>query len=727
MPRPAAESVPGAAAQGRRWLLSPWGPTILGVLCLANSLGNGFVYDDHPLIEKNPRIRHVGDLAIWTSDWWKVVEDQPNLGPQRDYLWRPLSLFSFALNYTVHGYAPAGYHLLNVLLHGAVCFALWHFARRLTGSAATASLAAVLFALHPVHAEAVANVVGRAEVLAALFLLAGCLCLQTGSAVSPLRALAAAGCFLPALLAKETAVCYLPVALLVLAARRRQAASGGPDRGPRPWRWWLTRAALLALPLLLYFPLRYHALEGHLLRGRPADDLMNPLVLATPLQRVVGACTVLGEYTRLLLVPSRLSSDYGADIVAPQNGFTLSALVGIGAGVGLLALLIGLRRRGGAWWLAGLLAALFGASYALISNTVLLIGVSLAERLMYWPSALVLVLVAVGLMEFWRRQLAPGRPLAARARLLQTLGVLVLAALGLRTALRSADWADDLTLFTQDVRSQPRGAHLNKSLAVELLRAEDRLPNPALRDAYRRRAAECLEAALAIRPGYADALVYRGELRGRQGDWAGARQDFEHALVLTPGNREARQALAKMSALTTTSAAGGTTLAELRAAVAAHPDEAAARLALGVAARQEGLFEEAREHLARAAELTPDDATSLREYAKTLAVLGEPDAARAWFQRAVERDPNDWQSHANLANLLVDQDAPAALRHAERAAALQPDDLRVQVNLAGVYRANRRIAEAAALYRRIIASLPPNDPLRRSVAQHLANLEKDGR
>ncbi len=725
MPRPAAEFESSAALTGRRWWQSPWLPTVLGVLCLANSLGNGFVYDDHPLIEKNPRIRHLGDPAIWTSDWWQVIEDEPNLGPHRDFLWRPLSLFSFALNYAVHGYAPAGYHLVNVLLHGAVCFALWYFARNLTGSKTVAALAAVLFALHPVHAEAVANVVGRAEVLAALFLLAGCVVLQTGPGVSPRRTLAAAGFFLLALLAKETAVCYLPVALLVLYARQHPETPGAPNATRRTRGWWLTRAALLALPLVIYFPCRYHALEGHLFRGRPAEDLMNPLVTATPPQRLNGAFTILGEYTRLLLVPSRLSSDYGAEIVSPRNGFTAMTLVGVLAAAGLLILLAGLRRRRGIGYLAGLVTALFLASYALISNTVLLIGVSLAERLMYWPSTLVMVLVAVGLAEFWNRQVAPGRPLAARARLLQGLGLLVLAALGLRTTLRSADWSDDLTLFTQDVRTQPRGVQLNKNLAGELLRAEEHLTDPVRRTANRRQAAECLEAALALRPGYADALVYRGELRGRNGDLAGARRDFEQALLLAPNNREARRGLASVTEMTT-SAPAGPTLAELRTATASQPTSASAWLALGVAARQEGEFEEARHVLARAAELAPDDAAILREYAKTLAILGEADAARTWFQRAVTRDPSDWQSHTNLANLLVDTDAAAALQHAERAQSLHPEDLRVQVNLAGAYRANHRVAEAIALYRRIIASLPPNDSLRLTLEQQLATLQREG-
>jgi hypothetical protein len=149
---------------------------VLGLACFASSATNQFAYDDQPLIVDNPRIRNLTDFrALWLSDWWKLAESGPESNPRRDRLYRPLTLFSLALNYAVHGYRPLGYHVANIALHAAVCLLVWQFARRLVQDEAVATVAAVLFAVHPVHAEAVANVVGRAEVLAALFLLLGLL------------------------------------------------------------------------------------------------------------------------------------------------------------------------------------------------------------------------------------------------------------------------------------------------------------------------------------------------------------------------------------------------------------------------------------------------------------------------------------------------------------------------------------------------------------------------
>ena len=84
--------------------------------------------------------------------------------------YRPLTVFTFRLNYLVHELHPLGYHLTNVLLHAGVTLLYHHLCGTLLSGAA-AALAALLFAVHPVHTEAVTGVVGRAELLASVFFL----------------------------------------------------------------------------------------------------------------------------------------------------------------------------------------------------------------------------------------------------------------------------------------------------------------------------------------------------------------------------------------------------------------------------------------------------------------------------------------------------------------------------------------------------------------------------
>src|SRR5262245_17235890 len=172
----AVNSGSAAAAVRPSLLLGPWLPALLGALCYLNTLGNGFAYDDNSIVRLNPLIHSLGDWrSIWLRDWWYSQGEQGGglTDPSRDRLYRPLTTFSFALNYAVHGLHPAGFHAVNVALHAGVCALVWLLGRRLFDDLNVASIAAVIFAVHPIHAEPVAGLVGRAEILATLFMLLG--------------------------------------------------------------------------------------------------------------------------------------------------------------------------------------------------------------------------------------------------------------------------------------------------------------------------------------------------------------------------------------------------------------------------------------------------------------------------------------------------------------------------------------------------------------------------
>ncbi len=715
---PAGEAAP-AAAPGSPWrhfLLSPWPATVLAVVCFVNTLPNDFTYDDYAIVQHNPRIRALTNVRdIWLRDWWHIHDDSdPN--PARDRLYRPLTVFTFALNHAVHGVRPAGFHAVNVLLHAAVCFLVWHFARRLTDDRAVAGVAAALFAVHPIHAEAVANVVGRAEVLAALFLLLGLLAILPRRGAPGLgRALLAAPAFLAALLAKESALCYPALALLVLLIM-------SPARGAAR-RWWLMHVVCLLLPLLAYWPLRFAALEQQVIRHEPLALLMNPLIAASAGERVLGAFTILGVYLRLLVLPDQLCCDYGLAIFDPRAGFTPLTLLGMVAAGGLMMALFGFIRRGLLARRIAALTAMFLASYLLISNTFLLIGVSLAERLMYWPSVLLLILAAVGIVEFWRRQCSPGGGWARSANLLRVLGVLLILAFGLRCAVRNVDWQDNYTLFARDAAQRPEGAHLNKCFASELIKLANRTPSRADKVVLLAAAESNLGAALHVDPGYAEALALRGQVRAWLGNEDGAFLDLDGALLLEPGNRGARQTLAQLRLHGTGDAEDR--LDALRADVATHPDDAALLLELGSACVEYGQYDEALNHFEHVLALDPNDITARRRQAETLALRHEYERASAAFQRVLELDPDNWRAHANLSKLLADEDPTTSLRHARRAHESQPRDLRTNLNLAEAYNLNDQTPAALRIYHDIARVLDEDDPFRQVVLERIKRLERE--
>ncbi|KAM8910394.1 protein O-mannosyl-transferase TMTC2-like isoform 2-T2 [Spinachia spinachia] len=138
-----------------------------------NTLDADFCYDDSRAIKTNQDLL---PETPWTNilfdDFWGTL--LTHSGSHKSY--RPLCTLSFRLNYTLHALRPWGYHLLNVVLHGLVTGLFAAFSRPLLGGAPWSLLAGLLFASHPVHTEAVAGVVGRADVGAALFFLLSLLC-----------------------------------------------------------------------------------------------------------------------------------------------------------------------------------------------------------------------------------------------------------------------------------------------------------------------------------------------------------------------------------------------------------------------------------------------------------------------------------------------------------------------------------------------------------------------
>lgn len=694
----------------------PWLAMLLGLLCMLVSVGNGFTYDDVPIVRDNPRITDLSDWrAIWLSNWWEITGASADVNRQRDPLYRPLTLFSFALNHAAHGLRPAGFHLVNVLLHAGACGMVWLLARRLTGDVTIAAVAAVLFAVHPVHVEAVANIVGRAEVLAALFLAGGLIVLRPpGRAPGAGRFVAAAGLFLLGLLSKETAVCYPALAALALygCAACRQ----------RSWSWWGMVLAILIVPLLAYFPLRYVALDGQLYRAMPAMEVANPVVLAEGVvERAVAALTVLGHYGRLLIVPAELSADYGLAVIDPRRGITPLTLIGMSIAGGLVLGLLGLARRHRHWGRVGMLCAMFVVSYALVSNTVLLIGVAVAERLMYWPSVIAMMLCALGLVAFWRRYCRTGGPLAGSARMLRLLAALIVLALGLRSTTRSTDWANNFVLMRSDLASYPNSARLQWGYARQLARAALGVEDVEQRRMWFEEAKQHLDRALRIAPLYVDALVLRADVHHALEHADAAFLDVEAALRIDPHDTGASQLMRRLQG------AGGDLEEELAAladAVDAAPDNIDRRMRYGRRLIEFGRPLAAAEQFASVLERMPEHLEALRLRAETLAMLGRASEAVELFRAVLQRTPDDWRVLANLATLLVYEDTAAALAYAERAAALQPDDLRVQLTLAGAHAEVGDVAEAERRYRAILERLDADDPYRNVIAERIRSLRR---
>jgi tetratricopeptide (TPR) repeat protein len=356
---------PGAPRPRHATALVLGAVALVALVVYANALRNGYALDDDPIIWNNRVVHGLGDLhGLLLGPYWTESGE----------LYRPVTLVSFALGWALHGPSPAWMHALNVLLHAACSALVALLVLRLRGGRTAALLAGLLFAVHPVHVEAVANGVGRAEILATIFVLAGCLVYLGGSPRAPGRIAAVAALYFLALGSKEISVAF-PALLLVLDALRARG-----ERKPAR-RILLDNLPLLAgltLTLAGYLALRVVATDG-LVGTDPAPYLVH----VSASQRVATAVRLWPEYLRLLLWPADLSAEWGPDTIRVVGWSSPRVWFGAAVGVALAACAVLSWRRNR--WVAAAVGWLALAVLP-VSNLIFPIGVLLSERSLYLPS-----------------------------------------------------------------------------------------------------------------------------------------------------------------------------------------------------------------------------------------------------------------------------------------------------------------------------------------------------
>lgn len=471
--------------------------TLLALLVDLNSLPGTFIADDIAVVVRNPRVAELDLGAIFGTDYWGE--------PGRDRLYRPLTILSFALNRLAFGPGPLSFHLANVLLHAGVTlgFALSLFA--LGFALPVVAAAASLFAVHPVHADVVNVVVGRAELLVGFFTFAGIWLALRGNRRSWPLVLA---CYLAALLSKEHAVVFIP--LLALA----DAFAAGTTAAA-----WRKRSLLYSLLLSLtvcWFLLRFWVFQTA--QGPPsmiyAAD--NPLVGAGPLVRLLTALKVNLLYLANLLLPLRLQSIYsgpGLRVVdSPLSPWGLASLA-YGALCGL-ALVHGWRRRSG----YGFGIPAFFIGFAVTANIFVVIAVLMADRLAYLPSAGFSLAAGSLLIRPFQSAF---RPRSARLWLALPVGYLLF--LSALTLGRNAAFQNPEGFWRAVIRTEPGNVRAWFFLSQTLL------------DGNRIRHAEAaLQGAIQADPSFPDAAIAYSLFLLEQGRPAEAAAAARRALAAAP-------------------------------------------------------------------------------------------------------------------------------------------------------------------------------------------------
>jgi hypothetical protein len=406
----------------RQW---PVGLTLglLTAVTAAPSLYNRFVYDDVPAIVENKLVHSLSAApAIWSSGYWPI-----------GLLYRPLTIQLFNLEWVLGGERSRVFHGVSILLAILTTLLVWRLATRLLPPLG-AGIAAALFAVHPVHVEAIANIVGQSELLAAIFAVLAVeryLVWREQGAIGLGRRLILAGLTLLAIFSKETG--YAVPLLIGIAELCRFRP---PRRAVLPV--FFLQFAAVAVALLIRL-----GVLGSVAGEVPSASVAGLGIWA----RAVGMLTIVPEWARLLFWPVHLQGEYGPPALSLIQSALGYRLLGAAILIGGMALLAWSRRRNtaGAVGLLWMVVAMLP-----VANLLAPTGIILAERTMFLPSVGA-VLVVAGLLD----SLLVRAPLRTR-RLVAAVGILLLTAAAVRSATRATVWRTQSIFFARLVEDAPR-------------------------------------------------------------------------------------------------------------------------------------------------------------------------------------------------------------------------------------------------------------------------------
>jgi tetratricopeptide (TPR) repeat protein len=588
----------------------------------SNSFQAALVFDNIPAISQDPRIREVS-----ATNLHEIVAGQYWFNNTTSGLYRPLTTLSYLFNYAIVGNAddPAGYHVVNLLIHLANVAMVYVLGLVVLGDWWALALAA-LWGLHPVLVESVTNIVGRADLLAAFGVLGGLLCAIFGT--RPIWLLWLALFQAIGLFSKESAA-VLPAIILLYDL----AFAARID-----WRKRAVQYAILLIPFAIFFWMRA-ATKAHLLVN-PAE---NPLISASFWTARLTAVKVIGLLNWLFLAPLHLSADYSYNAVPLGGPGCFLALAICAAGI---AGAIVYRRK---WPAVFFFVLFFFVVIAPTSNVFLIIGSIMAERFLYLPAVGLAGCVVFALSRFRYGLAAAG---------------MICALLGIRTYIRNFDWADGVSLWSSAVEVSPNAARAHNNLAFEYSRIPGRMADAIAE----------YQVALKIRPDYPEAHFNLGNALLAVGKPADAIAQFRAAVQAAPLYAEAHNNLGN-AMLQAGDAAG---IAEIETAGRLSPEFAgniaAAHDAWGQRLLQAGKGAEAIAEFQAAIRARPNFAQAHANLGSAFLSAGRPGDAIAEYRTATQLDPRMADAHFNLGNALLQLGrVPEAIAEFEAVLKIHPD------------------------------------------------------
>ncbi|XP_046622423.1 protein O-mannosyl-transferase TMTC4 isoform X1 [Neodiprion virginianus] len=484
---------------------------IAASLCFANSYDGEFVFDDSEAIVTNEDVKDAPMYKIFENDFWgtKLSHKQSHKS------YRPLTILTFRLHYLFRGYLdPRDFHTVNVILHILVSVLTLFLYNTLLGESSgnVAFYAAMLFAVHPVHAEAVAGIVGRADMLCALFMWISILLYRksifaAGSFTKWMNMTLSMLCIMTSMLCKETGITAIGICCVydlvvvnkllpidMVRCLRQMCSDETKQSLAVNYGALVGRIKTLSIAGFFLLLLRFSIMGFSPPRFQLVD---NPASFVEPLpMRVLNFNYIYSLNAWLLLCPEWLSFDWAMGCVPLIHGLDVRilAVFALWIVLGSFCYYVSSEKHSEQLSPTIMGLALLMIPFLPATNLFFKVGFVLAERTLYIPSAGFCLLFAIGFQRLIEQ-------CNGCSRTLLSLYFVLLAVFFARSWIRSAEWKTEKTLFRSALNVCPLNAKVHYNVAKN---AADKGDSAHAEIEY--------NEALRLHPEYAQAMNNLGNL-----------------------------------------------------------------------------------------------------------------------------------------------------------------------------------------------------------------------
>jgi len=457
----------------------------------ANSLKGDFVWDDTVLVRDNTHISDFGNIKnVFTEDIGKG-------GFARFNFYRPLQMFSYMLDFSLWKLNPAGYHLTNIFVHLLVALSVFWLVMLIFGNGSLSLATALLFVTCPAHTEAIAYISGRAEPLAALFLILSLIFYIKYSTFGKFRFFVlTAFVYVLAALSKENAF-ILPLLILFYSFAFKKKIKSGL------FSVLIIITIFIALIKALFLP--FIPVGGHQIGV---------------FERIPGFFIALVNYLKILIFPFGLHMEYGNELFSFAQP---KAIAGLVIFISLITFAFAKKESQR--------AVFFSIGWFLICifpfSGIFRINAYMAEHWLYLPSIGFFLLIAYILTskhKFYKPSIL--------------FLVIILIYYSYFTIKQNYTWKDSLTLYRYTLKFSPNSLRVNNNLCAELVSSGDG-----------KEAVEFCKKAIAIDPYFSAAYCNLGNAYKNLGDHVLAEENYKKAIKISPGYEYAYKVLGDLYAL----------------------------------------------------------------------------------------------------------------------------------------------------------------------------------